>query len=105
MWLFTRDAFVSVVRHETDHALLLVRARRKEDITALWPLAQVIATPGADYPFRASISEIEVVDAFSRAIRAIEYTTNFKGGAADSRRHETYARVWQATHGLETPRR
>ena len=35
MWLFTLNSFVSVVRHRQDKNLLLIRARRRDDLVTL----------------------------------------------------------------------
>src|SRR5204862_106687 len=80
MWLFTRDSYCSIVRHSDNPNQLLVRARQEDDIQRLWPDARIEATPDADYPFRAAIDEHDVVSAVGVALRAIRYTTDFKGG-------------------------
>jgi hypothetical protein len=100
LWILTRTSFLSIVRHEHDATLLLVRARRVTDITTLWPEAEVAATPSADYGFRAAIPEDQVVAAVTEQLRAIRYTTDFKGGVKDSVRHDAYMKVWGALRAL-----
>ena len=100
MWILTRQSFVSVVRHDTDPTLLLVRARRGSDLTTLWPDAEVIATPDADYGFRAAIPEGAVVAAVGAELRGISYKTDFKGGIREQGRHDAYMKVWSALRAL-----
>jgi hypothetical protein len=100
MWLFTRDSFVSIVRHATESEKLLVRARVAGDIESLWPSATVVADPEADYLFRAVVPEDIVADRLARAVREITYTTNFKGGV-NADRHHAYLEVWAAMLKLQ----
>jgi hypothetical protein len=100
MWILTRSSFLSVVRHDHDPALMLVRARQQSDITTLWPRAEVLATPNADYPFRAAIPEADVVTTIAEQLHSISYTTDFKGGVKDRTRHDAYMRVWSALRAL-----
>jgi hypothetical protein len=102
MWILTRESFVSVLRHADEPDQMLVRSRRKSDIIELWPDAHVVATPTADYEFRAAVPEAEVIAAMSRKIHDIDYTTDFKGGANSRKRHDAYMRVWSALKALAT---
>jgi hypothetical protein len=101
MWIFTRESFLSIVRDHDDQSRLLVRARRQEDILRRWPDASVLATPGADYGYRASVAEHEVVRVMADALRAIDYETDFKGGVRERDRHDAYLRVWSAMRGFQ----
>jgi hypothetical protein len=96
MWVFTRESFVSIVQHVNDPALLLVRARQKADIERLWPDAEITQDPSADYRYRAVVARELVAQTVANQIRAITYTTNFKGGVKNKRRHDAYLRVWSA---------
>jgi len=60
MWLFTLNSFVSVVRHRADPELLLVRARRRDDLIGLlgkkWE-KEVREDLHADYRYRVILGE------------------------------------------------
>ena len=96
MWIFFRDSFISLTRHNEDPSLLLVRARVESDILRLWPDVTVSVTPDADYHYRAALSQAEVVRVMDERIAAISYTTDFKGGVKEPDRHDAYLRVWSA---------
>ena len=58
MWLFTPQAFLSIVAHRDDARLHLVRARRPGEIEVLFPNAK--SRPHAGTPYRAVLSAPEV---------------------------------------------
>jgi hypothetical protein len=61
MWVFVREGYVSIVEDRLNPDILIVRARIKGDIEAVWPDAEVIHTPVlADYAFRARLKREEV---------------------------------------------
>jgi len=93
MWIFLNDAFLSVV---ADHANLLVRARRREDLERTFPAAahRILATPKADYGFRLSMPRSLVVAALLERLLDIDYP-NFKASVAEDDRHAAYQRVWE----------
>lgn len=97
MWIFTNDAFISVVAHRTKPGVMLVRARIEGDITKLFPEATEIETPHADYRFRAEVSAFRFADAVMEEISCIDYD-NFKGSIdkGDHSRHGAYMQVWSA---------
>ena len=73
MWLFTPQAFLSIVAHRDDARLRLVRARRPGEIEVLFPNAKVQATPHADYPYRAVLPAPEVAAAVAKAAEQSAY--------------------------------
>jgi hypothetical protein len=104
MWIFFRDSFISLTRHNDDPSLLLVRSRIASDITSLWPDATVSATPAADYHYRAIVPQAEVLRVIDERIAGIQYTTDFKGGVKEPDRHNAYLRVWSAMNQLQRTR-
>lgn len=86
MWLFLSDSFLSVVdRGDPRGATLLLRARRRGDVEAVFPDAEVVEGVGTDYRYRARIG------------RKVENTRrgNFKSTARDDDRHRAYMNTWQ----------
>jgi hypothetical protein len=57
MWLFTSFGFVSIVQDRDNPHNLLVRARVADHLQSLFPKSQVLATPYADYRYRAIVNK------------------------------------------------
>ena len=70
MWIYLNDAFLSVVAHRDDDAVLLVRGRRPGDIERVFPEAAVQETPAADYRFRAALPRRRVVEVLAGVVEA-----------------------------------
>lgn len=107
MWTTTREGFLSLVQDRADRDVLQVRARVPEDITAMFPAAEVQTVPGADYRYRARVNRLEVANAIHAAIMAIDYDSHFKDVAlaatTDQRpeRAAAYYDAWRAFARLQ----
>jgi hypothetical protein len=77
MWIFMSESFLSVVEHDADDNLLLVRARFEGDIDRVFPEADVAETPTSDYRYRAALPRERVAEAIAGRVRKIHYP-NFK---------------------------
>jgi hypothetical protein len=93
MWLFLNNAYLSVVADRDKPSHLLVRARFKGDLEAVFGEIAVQETPAADYRFRARIPRNAVADLLAAAVLGIT-ATNFKASVKDGWRHDLYLRVW-----------
>jgi len=102
MWLFTVFGYYSIIQHNKDPELLLVRSRVKGDLEKLKGkylknLGDIVETPiGADYPYRALAWKSELASAMKQVFLDIDYT-NFKSEVAkkqDWPRHDLYMKVW-----------
>ena len=103
MWLCLNKAFLSIVDKDCGRDELLVRARVRGHIEAVFPDAVVSHTPGNDYLFRAAVKRAEVVAAFAEIVMSYR-TPNFKNSVKDHDLHDAYSRVWGVMAGLqETP--
>ena len=93
MWVFLNDAFLSIVadRHSTDR--LLIRARRRCDISRYFPEAEVLELDQADYRYRAFVCRPQVSRILATTVEDIDYD-NFKSSVADQERHDVYMDVW-----------
>lgn len=100
MWIFLSNAMLSIVDKGGDGSTLLVRARRREDLTRVFPKAKVQAGGGTDYPFRARIDREEVAMRVAEAVLDIHYP-NFKATVAEDVRHTAYLRVWADMMGFQ----
>lgn len=95
MWVFTSRSFLSIVEHNEEPSLLHVRARFPGDIESVFPNADVIETPRADYRFRTSLSREKVAEAISRTVRGLDYE-NFMNSVVEADRKDAYIKVWES---------
>jgi hypothetical protein len=100
MWIFLGNSMLSIVDKGGDGSTLLVRARRREDLTRIFPKAKVQAGGGTDYPFRARIDREAVAQRVAEAVRDIGYP-NFKASVDEDDRHSAYLRVWADMMGFQ----
>lgn len=111
MWLFTTFGFFSVVKKHgpstgSGQADLTVRARVAADLdnlrTRVPELSETIATPDQDYPFRATVSAVDLAIGLGEVIQEIDYD-NFKAEVARRQgyfRAGMYSQVWMGLHNL-----
>lgn len=96
MWLFCKSGFFSAVQNRDDPERVLLRSRFEGDIERLFPSANVIHTPEADYPYRAFVSRMDWAAAVLSQAEGIDYE-NFKDAVHDgTRRDSAYMSVWGA---------
>jgi len=101
MWLFLSDSFLSIVdKGDPTGQTLLVRARRRSDIEAVFPDATVVENAGTDYQFRARIDREQVALAMAEQVRGIRYG-NFKATVHDEALHSACMSVWSAMARLQ----
>jgi hypothetical protein len=100
MWIFTSTGFYSIVQKQGDE-LLTIRSRVATDVVSLRDqylpmLSPIIATPDADYAFRATATHRDVAEALASIAASIDYG-NFKDVVASKQgeaRAKVYADVW-----------
>jgi hypothetical protein len=98
MWICLNNSFLSIVEpgpEVTHHAedVLVVRARHKGDIEAVFLLADVGIDQTRDYPYRAYVHRETVARTIAQTVRNIDYT-NFKDSVVQHRRVRAYTNVW-----------
>jgi len=93
MWICLNDAFLSIVEFPPNKRLLIVRARKREDILAAFPDVRVLHTPDRDYQFRAVMSRKTVAHMLANKVEQIDYD-NLKDSVADDERHDAYLEIW-----------
>jgi hypothetical protein len=101
MWIALSDSFLSIVAHYDDPTKLLVRARVKGHIEAVFPKAKVYQREGSDYLYRADIDRGEVREAVGKRLQDIDYS-NFKNSVKNRALHDAYAVFWTIMYGLQT---
>ena len=102
MWIYIINSFLSILRPDRHEETLLVRARRENDIEAIFPDAVVRATPERDYAFRAEINAEEVALAMAEAAGSIDYG-NFKNSVQSMDRHHSTTRCGQSCSKTSYP--
>jgi len=100
MWIFTSTSFLSVVADRNSKSKLLVRARVKGHIEAIFPKAEVFTNEHADYCFRAVIPRKMVAKVIANTIGGIEYE-NYKGSVTNPDLHNSYLAVWGIMRNLQ----
>lgn len=102
MWIFLNNAFVSAVAHRDKPDALMVRARLRGDLEAIFPdlAGQIEQTDRADYRFRVTITRERFAAVLADTARSIDYP-NFKDSIADERRHDAYFRVWSVMRNAQ----
>lgn len=93
MWVFTNNAFVSIVAHRDKPGTLLVRGRFKGDVDRFIGKACEVETPDADYRFRAEASFTDVAAQMQLEVWSIGYP-NFKDSIKQDWRKRLAMSVW-----------
>jgi hypothetical protein len=111
MWIFTPNAFLSVVAHRTKPKHVLVRARLPGDIEEVFPGAVVEKTPDADYLYRTVVTRVRFERAMLSLATEVTYP-NVKGavsmGHPTSRArlhamHQAWSAMYSAQQEMEYP--
>jgi len=110
MWVFTTDGFYSTVQHKDDPSLVMVRARKEEDLgnlrRALAPTHLPLSiqhTPKGDYAYRMVMPRQMWARYLLTAVMELDYG-NFKTAVALRQgldRADTYHDVWSVMWGFQ----
>ncbi len=108
MWLFIKDAFVSIVEAHGEPHNVLVRARRKKHLETFLPEHEKSITEDSnrDYRFRVKVSKEAIATIVSQyVLKSLTYD-NFKG--AQSHQDPQWTRalhdVWDVMYRLQYQR-
>jgi hypothetical protein len=101
IWLCLSNSFLSIVAHYDDPNKLLVRARVKGHIEAVFPDAKVYQRKGSDYLYRADIPREVVAKVIGERLTDIDYS-NFKNSVKNRALHDAYAGFWTIMYGLQS---
>jgi hypothetical protein len=94
MWICLNDGFLSVVADKNDRNMLMVRARRKIDLTNIFGSnCETIETPEADYRWRTFIERKAFIALVTARVMDIDYT-NFKDSVDNNDLHDMYLGMW-----------
>jgi hypothetical protein len=99
MWIFTNNAFFSIVENREDKKEVLVRSRMKQDLLNAFGDHEIIETSDSDYRFRMFLEREYVANKVNEHINNINYD-NFKNSIPykEKERKSYYMRVWQVMY-------
>lgn len=100
MWIFSKNAFLSIVAVPDDDSVLLVRARAPNHIRNVFPGAIVTKTPQRDYRYRAIVDKDDAGTTINDMVSEIDYT-NFKDSITDPVLHDYAGRVWEVMYQMQ----
>lgn len=102
MWIMLDKGFISIVQHNDDADLLLVRARVGDDLRNVFGEdIDVLEDTAADYLYRTVISRQRVAETLRDAVMGLDYSSHAKDVAlqrsAPARgRTDAYYDTWEA---------
>jgi hypothetical protein len=106
MWLFIKDAFVSIVEANGEPDMVLVRARCKKHLETFLPAHKKAITDDQDrdYRFRVKAPKAVVAERISKYVLEELTYGNFKGAQDYKDRDWTRALhdVWGVMYGLQS---
>lgn len=100
MWFFGSDAFLSVVQHKTNPAILVVRSRRPGHIEKMFPSANVVTLDNRDYQFRAELPREVVAERMAQYVMEMT-ATNFKDSVKEQAYHNACYGVWKCMEAIQ----
>lgn len=77
MWVYTKRGFISAVEDKDERGMILVRARFRGHLEALFPGEKIEYTPSSDYRYRTRIPRLVFASAVEMMAADIDYA-NFK---------------------------
>lgn len=92
MFVFTDNAFLSIVAHEFDERLLEVRGQYQGDIERTFPEAEVAFNPGAEFPYATAIGRDRVAERIALRVQHVGYRA-FNPISDEPWRQEIYQNV------------
>lgn len=93
MWIFLNTGFISIVQNRFDAEQVVVRSRKPEILTRLFPDEQIICSADADYRYRLFVRRAQLVAVLSREMTTIDYP-NFKSSVHDPELGNLYHEIW-----------
>jgi len=102
MWIAMNDSFVSIVADREYEMGVVVRARVKEDLVALFPDHQkdIIESEDSDYRFRLFLDQQYVAMTIEERVMGISYD-NFKNSVKQGWRKAAYTKIWEVMYTVQ----
>ena len=103
MWIFTRNAFLSVAQHPVDDRLVVVHGSIEGDIERIFPGVEVGQHIDTDHRFSATVPVDRVLAAMQVEMKRVNYDELHSAVEEVSRWH-AYISVWLAMYEEQTRR-
>ena len=102
MWIAMNDSFVSVVVNRNDPKSVVVRARVKEDLVALFPphANDIVEMTESDYRWRLFLDKKYVSAVIAERVMDIDYD-NFKDSVPKTWRKQAYNSIWSTMYNVQ----
>lgn len=94
MWICFNDGFISAVQSKDNPNVLVIRARRLEDLESVIGSGSIIeVNAGTDYKYRTEFSKSDWADIVTKRIMSTDYT-NFKDSVKSVPLYNLYHKMW-----------
>ena len=103
MWIFTKDAFLSIAQHPEDPRLVIVHGSIEGDIERIFPGAEVGQHFDSDHRFSAAVTIDRAVQAMIKEFKSINYG-ELQSAVEEVSRWHTYINVWVTMYEEQTRR-
>jgi hypothetical protein len=102
MWICLTDSFLSAVADKNDPKMLMVRARRRQDLVTVFGEAGAIieTSENADYRWRTFVDRQTFKEVLDRRVDGLMYR-NFKSEVQDRDLHDMYLDFWERHRRLK----
>lgn len=105
MWVINKSGFFSVVQHNKDAGVLMIRARVVDDLVRAFPddIDKIVELETADYRYRISLPRLDVEQWMLDELDDVTYTSHAKEEMAKGKpgRYSAYMNVWSVLGDLQ----
>lgn len=106
MWLMNKNGFFSLVQHNQDEDVLMIRARVRADLEEAFPddIDQIVETIDGDYRYRISLPREQVKQYVASTLDDLTYTSHAKeemSAGKEPGRIRAYMSVWSTLGDLQ----
>ncbi len=102
MYVFTDNAFLSIVAHEFDERLLEVRGQYPGDIERTFPEAEVAFNADDEFPYCTAIQRDRVAERIALRVQHVGYHS-FNPLSEEPWRQDVYSKVVEAVKSESGP--
>jgi hypothetical protein len=105
MWVINKSGFFSVVQHNKDAGVLMIRARVVDDLVRAFPddIDKIVELETADYRYRISLPRLDVEQWMLDELDDVTYTSHAKEEMSKGKpgRYSAYMSVWSVLGDLQ----
>lgn len=105
MWVINKSGFFSIVQHNKNAGVLMIRARVVDDLVRAFPddIDKIVELESADYRYRISLPREDVEQWMLEELDDVTYTSHAKEEMSEGKpgRHSAYMDVWNILGNLQ----